>query len=311
MERYQEQAWDCLTEQEQNCLFLNHSQGLSSREAGEIIKVTHYKYLEIKARSEKFFKMFSDYFMKHPSLFRPDVPISMVFRDYLIGSIMKRLPKEDALLYAGDSSWLVSPIKTPQIIKQMERLRSSKDEWDKDLYALIIEFDRWNNYRILPRILQAPTPYKRRSAKKDKIYLQYLHRIPDFKIRAMVDMYWRHGKPDKRYYISMVSTTFPDGYAVVPIKRDKEIIDNLTRNKIYIFEDQLDADEFGLMCKNYFEERATISSAMDFWKRYRELVETAINYRGINNMDFTVGNLDMAYNLKRKPMSEIVKRKRK
>lgn len=308
MEKYQEQAWDCLTQQEQNSLFLNHSQGLSTWEAGEILKVSHYKYLEIKARSEKFFKMFSDYFMKYPSLIRPDSPLSQVFKDYLIGSIIKRLSKEDASLYAGDSSWLLSPVKTPQIIKQMERLKASKNEWDKDLYALIMEFDRWNNHRILPRILQAPTAFKRRSTKKDKVYLRYLHRIPDFKIRAMVDMYWRAGKPEKRYYIAMISETFPDGYAVVPIKRDEQTVTNLTNNKIYIFENQLDAEEFGLMVKNYFENIATISSALDFWKRYRELIESSINYRSINNMDFTVEKLDMAYNLKRKPISELRKR---
>ena len=36
MEPYMEKAWDCLTEQEQNSLFLNLSNGLSARETGEI-----------------------------------------------------------------------------------------------------------------------------------------------------------------------------------------------------------------------------------------------------------------------------------
>lgn len=61
MEPYMEKAWDCLTEQEQNSLFLNLSNGLSARETGEILKVSHYKYLEIKARAEKLFKLFSDF----------------------------------------------------------------------------------------------------------------------------------------------------------------------------------------------------------------------------------------------------------
>ena len=53
MEPYMEKAWDCLTEQEQNSLFLNLSNGLSARETGEILKVSHYKYLEIKARARE------------------------------------------------------------------------------------------------------------------------------------------------------------------------------------------------------------------------------------------------------------------
>ena len=60
MEPYMEKAWDCLTEQEQNSLFLNLSNGLSARETGEILKVSHYKYLEIKARAEKLFKQLSN-----------------------------------------------------------------------------------------------------------------------------------------------------------------------------------------------------------------------------------------------------------
>ena len=61
METYQEKAWSCLTKQEQDSLFLNISQGLSTRRTGEVLHITHYKYLELKARAEKFFKMFSDY----------------------------------------------------------------------------------------------------------------------------------------------------------------------------------------------------------------------------------------------------------
>ena len=307
MEKYQEQAWDCLTPQEQNCLFLNHSQGLSTREAGEILKISHYKYLELKARSEKFFKLFSDYFEIHPSLIRIPGPLSERFRDYLYGCILKRLPKEEASIYAGDSSWLLFPVRSNHIIANMKRLKESTDQWDKDLYTLILEFDRWNNFRILPRALQAPSAYKRRTTKKDKVYLAYLHRIPDFKIRAMVDMYWRAGRPDKRYYVAFISTTFPDGYAVVPIKRDEATVSEITKMKIYIFEDQVDADEFGLMVKNYLNDTDDIRESMKFWRRYRELIETSINYRSINNMDFTCGQLDMAYNLKRKPISQIRK----
>ena len=55
MEKNQEMAWDCLTEMEQQSLFLSFSQGLSTREVGEIMKLSHYKFLEVKARAERFF----------------------------------------------------------------------------------------------------------------------------------------------------------------------------------------------------------------------------------------------------------------
>lgn len=310
MTENQEKAWDCLTEQEQQLLFLSFSQGLSSREAGSILKISHYKLLEHKARAERLFKLFSDYFELHPDLIRPGAPLASVFKDYLYGSMMKRLSREESLFYAGDSSWLLRPVNRDQIIKYMGKLKKSEDKWDKDLYALIMEFDRWNNYRILPRILQAPTPFKRRSTKKDKVYLSFLHRIPDYKIRAMVDIFWRHGKPEKRYYCSFISTIFPDGYTVVPIVRKKPVIEEITNTKIYIFEDRFDAEEFGLLVSQYFMNTAEISGAMKFWKRYRELIQNAINYKEINNMDFTCENLEMAYKLKRKPLHQRVKENR-
>lgn len=56
----------------------------------------------------------------------------------------------------------------------MKRLKESEDPWDLDSMRLILEFDRWNNFRILPRMLQQPSAFKRRLNKKDKIYIKYL-----------------------------------------------------------------------------------------------------------------------------------------
>lgn len=310
MESYQEKAYNCLTEVEQNSLFLNLSQGLSTWQISEILKISHYKYLEVKARAEKFFKMFSDYFEKHDSLVSPRSPLDSRFIDYLYGSMIKRLPKEEAVIHSGDSSWLLYPIRNNRIIKNIEWLKESEDEWDKDLYALIMEFDRWNNYRILPRILQAPSAFKRRTTKKDKVYLTYLHKIPDFKIRALVDMYWRAGKPSNRYFVAFISEIFDDGYVVAPIMMDKKIIDELTKTKIYVFKTQLDADEFGLMAKQYFIRTMNSKSGLKFWKPYREIVSRAINYNQINNMDFSCSSLDMAYGLKRRPIKQLSGKKR-
>lgn len=305
MEPYMEKAWDCLTEQEQNSLFLNLSNGLSARETGEILKVSHYKYLEIKARAEKLFKLFSDFFKIHPSLVNPSSPIDLRFADYLFGCMVKRLPKEEAKLHTGDSSFLLTKISNIKIEKWMSVLKQSEDEWDKDLYALIMEFDRWNSYRILPRKLQAPTPYKRRTNKKEKVYIKYLHRIPDFKIRAMVDKYWSNGKPENRYYISIISTLFDGGYSIIPIRKDKDILSEITKMKIYIFSTIMDADIFGVLVKEFFERTKDPKSGLKFWEEYRSVIKTAINYREINNMDFTCSNLDMAYNLKRKSISKL------
>ena len=306
MERQQELAWDCLTEPERTSLMFISGKGLSTWEAGEILKMSHYKYLELKARAEKFFRMFSDYFQLHPSLVNPNSPIEPRFRDYLFGAMVKRLPKEEAKIHSGDSSWLLTSITNSRVIKNMSRLKESTDKWDKDLYALIIEFDRWNNYRILPRILQAPTAYKRRSTKKDKVYLSYLHRIPDFKIRQLITEFWKYGQQDHRYFTVLVSDDiFPgEGYGVMPIKRNEKIIKAITDLKIYIFESPVIADTFGFLVTRYFEKTVDSQGGLKFWREYREIIEKAINYKSINNMDFTCESLDMAYKLRRKKTSK-------
>ena len=224
-------AWDCLTKQEQDSLFLNTGQGLSTRRTGEILGMSHYKYLEMKARAEKFFKMFSDYFYLHPSLIRPGAPLTEAFKDYLYGSILKRLTKDEAVNYAGDSTWILKEFNTKKITVNMERLKASEDPWDIDLYKLIMEFDRWNSFRILPQLLQAPSAYKRRTNKKYKVYLRYLHRIPDFKIRYLLDVYWK--KSGKVRYIALVSSIFEYGYQLVPIDVSDKVTKELTDMKIY------------------------------------------------------------------------------
>lgn len=308
MELHQQLAWDCLTKKEQDSLFLNISQGLSTRRTGEIMGMSHYKYLEMKARAEKFLKMFSDYFYLHPSLIRPGAPLTEAFKDYLYGCILKRLSKEEALNYAGDSAWVLKEFNTKKITVNMERLAKSEDPWDKDLYKLIMEFDRWNNFRILPQLLQAPSAYKRRTNKKYKIYLKYLHRIPDFKIKYILDTFWK--KNGKRRYIALVSNIFQYGYQVVPIGVTKEIFDRLTEMKIYIFEDMGNADDFGIQVSRYFEI-GDPHSGLEFWKTFNELIEKSINYKEINNMSFSVEGLDMAYKLKKRPQSQLMQEGKK
>lgn len=85
MNEAQQKAWSCLIDKEQQSLFLQLSESKSSWEAGEILKLSHYKYLEIRERSEKFFRLFLDFFEKHTSIFRPDCPVrgisKIIWRD--------------------------------------------------------------------------------------------------------------------------------------------------------------------------------------------------------------------------------------
>lgn len=298
MDLQKNKAWTCLSELERKALYLNFSQGLSTRKSGEILGVTHYKYLEIKARAERFFKLFTDYFNKYPDLVNPNSPVSERFRDYLYACILKRMAKSDAVYSVGDSKWLLTQFSNKSIGKDMQLLKDSKEgSWDHDLYKLVVEFDRWNNFRILPREYQAISPFGRRSTKKYKMYVNYLHRIPDKKIFYLIDTLWNSGITNV-YYVVMLSNALDNGYIVMPIK--EKDIPTFSKMRIYAFKDMIDADLYGVLLLQYHERTMTRRDGLLYWKEYREAIEKAVNYAYINNLDFGYFAMDEALGLKRK-----------
>lgn len=316
MNEAQQKAWSCLIDKEQQSLFLQLSESKSSWEAGEILKLSHYKYLEIRERSEKFFRLFSDFFEKHTSIFRPDCPCERNFQDYMEGCLEKRLKRKDASIYTGDSTQLLPKVNSKNIERNMRRLKESDDEWDIDTLRLILEFDRWNNFRILPRMLQQPSAFKRRSNKKDKIYIKYLlNRIPDWMHTKLKERFRYKVKPGKKkYWVALISEDlYTDGYLLLPVRPLEEVVSEFSRFYMYVFETKDDADTFGFMVSKFMIKTGTIKLGQKFWPEYRCCVERAVNYNQVNNIEFNIKKLDMAYNIHthrkpKKPKSTAVER---
>lgn len=311
MEPYQDKAWDILTNNERNSLFLQMSQGQSSWEAGEILNIPHYKYLELKERSVKFFKMFSQYFQEFETLISPNSVVDSKFRDYVEGIIEKRLTREEALKYTGDSALSLKDLSDSVITKNMNRLLDSELKHDNRLYDLIVEFDRWNNRRVLPRELQLPSAYKRRNNKRDKTYIEFISRIPTNKVNALIDIFtYRPRKANKKvYYISLISSEFPDGYYIVPIKPSKETILKISKLSIYIFDDKDKADTFGFIISKFIKSDRTPKVGQQFWVKYREHIKMSVNYDIIKPSEFYYEKLDMAYGLNTSKRSRSRKKK--
>ena len=313
MNESQKKSWDCLLEIEKKSLFLQLSNGKSSWEAGGILKIAHYKYLEIRERSEKFFRMFSDYFEKHESIFRPYSPCEQSFIDYIEGVIEKRMSRKEAAAYTGDSSNLIHKVRVKMITRNINYLKDSEDPWDKDTLALIREFDRWNNFRVLPKMLQQPSAYKRRANKKDKIYIKYLlERVPTWIHQKLIERFrYKVNRPGiKKYWVCLVSDElYPEeGYLLLPVRPNEESITEMSRFYIYIFEDKEDADTFGFMVSKFMDKTSEVKLGQKFWPEYRYVVQKAVNYNQVNNIDFNVKSLDMAYNV-HKPQPKPKKKK--
>lgn len=307
MNKAQQKAWSCLTKVEQQSLFLYTSEGKSSWEAGSMMNISHYKYIEIRERSEKFFRMFADFFEKHNSIFRPDCPCERNFQDFIEGVIEHRLKKRDAVVYTGDSTQQITKVNRKNLIRNMKYLKESEDSWDLDSMRLIFEFDRWNNFRILPSIIQQPSAFKRRLNKKDKIYIKYLlERIPTWVLEKLKERFYYKVKPSKKkWWVALISPDlYTDGYYLLPIRPEEEVLKEMSRFYIYVFDDKEDADTFGYLVTSFYERTAKVIAGQRFWPEYRYLVQKAINYNAVNNIEFNVKRLDNAYNIKPKRKSK-------
>lgn len=298
MNEAQQKAWDCLLEIERQSLFLRLSYGKSSWEVGTILKLSHYKYIELRSRSEKFFRMFTDFFTKHPSIFRPQCPCDDRFKDYIEAVIEKRMTRVQASDMMGDSSQCIPKVRAKVITKNMAHLKESEDPWDIDTLILIGEFDRWNNTRILPRMLQQPSPYKRRSNKKDKIYINYLiNRVPEWIHERIIERFRYKAKPSirKRWVCLISQELYIDGYILLPVRPSDEVVKEMNRFYMYVFDDKDDADTFGFMVSKFIFKTKGVKLGQKFWPEYRYLVQKAVNYNDVNNIYFNIKSLDMAY----------------
>lgn len=287
-------AWNCLTKEEQQSLSLTISYGKSSWEVGEIMGITHYKYLELKERAERLFRLFHDFFSIRSNIFRPNSPLDQRFKDYVEGCVERRVTKKKYKETFGDSALYVTTLRTKFLVNKFTTLSQSEDLWDIDTYKLIQEFDRWNNWRILPRKLQQPSAYKRRNNRRDIFYLKYMCNISSERVQNLIDKYWWKGK-DKYYVVVFDYERFDNGYQIVPINTKESTLSDMTRLFIYVFEDRDIADVYGYLVIEFQYGKKSAKKGQAFWPNYRQNISQAINYKGVNNMDFYAEKLDFAY----------------
>lgn len=297
----QKKAWEWLLPKEQNSLYLTLGTGKSSWEVGEMMKLSHYKYLEIKERAEVFLKLFTDFLSKHEDVFRWDGPCTEDFKEFILACICDRKSIKEAKMYTGDSANLLSEITSNLIIKNINRLKDSEDPWDKDTLELILEFDRWNNFRILPKILQRPSAYKRRLNKKHKIYINYLldrKKMPNWLLKRIEERF--KCSPHRKsniYWICLISDSLykKDGYKVIPVEGTEELLSEMNKFYIYVFKEKDQADSFGFSVSNYRIKTSHVKLGQKFWPEYRLSVEAAVNYNQVNNLIFDVNSMKKSY----------------
>src|SRR5580698_555761 len=143
MMKFNKKAFKLLKKDEREALSLKNLQGKSSWQGGEVLKKSHYKYLEITTRAEKFFELFNQHYNLYTDLIPYGVKIDKDFKHYLSLTIEQRLKVGDAIKLIPNPLYQTNKTREPLIIKGVLSLKRSKSVHEQNLYNAIMEFDRY------------------------------------------------------------------------------------------------------------------------------------------------------------------------
>lgn len=293
MNEYEERAWSILDEMERSVLILNLTHGKSIREVGSILKKPHYRCLQVKERAESLFKLMINHYSNYGSLFSPNSPTNKEFRSYIESLIEDRSTIKEAHCKSETANLMIPRLRERYIIKNMEYLGLSHDEWDKSTHNIILEFDRYNNFRILPKVLQRVSPFKRKYTKDMLRYLEGMTNHNDVRLDYLLSLVGKTKKEETCIYVVLFSyERFDFGYKVLPIYFKNKNLNIFKENKYYLWDDIENADYFGTVVANFMYKEKNSGIAQKFWGKYREHIKLAINYKEVNNIQIGEYNIE-------------------
>lgn len=296
-EKINPDAWDILNLDERTALSLSLGHGKSTWESGEIMSKAHFKYLEIQKRSRKYLEIFTNHFEKYEGLFPEEVSpyLSFAFKEYLTLTIIERKHISKATRKMESHSYSMANKRNKLIIEQIDILKKLNTEESLDLYGLIMDFDRWNNFRILPVEIQEPSAFKRRNKARDAKHLRKILSLPKYSVFRIIDKYHYEGKY-RKFYLVLISDHLITKYQVIPFKQNQAAIKELSSIGLFIFSDRAKADQFGELVSGYFISNVkNCKTGQKFWPEFRELSRQAYNYNELQNIHKSRTYLDQAF----------------
>ena len=287
-------AWSLLREEEKSSLYLQLGLEKSSWQGGEILKKSHYKYLEIKDRASKFLRLFTDHFeLTGGILIPPNVDISEEFALYLEGAIMERLTIKEIRALKPLKKFIRNKYRNKAIVAEMKLLRDSPKKVNNYMYGIIQDFDKWNNFRILPREIREPSAFKRRQKTRHKKHLLTYINLKEVVVDHICELYEIKETPIKLkfgYILLVCNKTKPGNLGItreirlVRILINKTTMAKMSQWRIYIFLKR-DIDEFRALIEDYLAQSVkSPAHGLSFWPKYRAIIEKATNYNEVANL---------------------------
>lgn len=292
-------AWMVLTEDEQLSLRLNLGLKKSTWKSGEIMRKSHYKLIEIKDRAKKFLKIFQYHFDEYGQLIPEGIRISADLKEYFELTIIKRMSVSKAVQEIDNPLYRHISSRDSLMISEITPWKNSIKIPERDFYNLVMEFDRWNNFRIIPRPLQEPSAFKRRDKNKLKKHLKIGTSLPRLAFKIIKKRFTHTSRHEiNEAYLSLITVMNKKGVRkteVIRICANKENVDELSKASLYLFPSLRLAEEYGELVLNFIDknERHCIDG-LKFWPLYRALIQRAINYGQIQNITPSRKNLEFS-----------------
>jgi hypothetical protein len=278
-----QKAWKILTEDEQLALTLKHGHNKSSWEAGEVIGRAHYKYLEVEARAKHFLKMFTEHFLLYDEVIPEWLDLDDRVRKYFKILMVRRRTVIEAVDLISDDYFSIKTFREKLVVEAIEKMYNSLDAAEKNIAQLIVDFDRWNNFRILPREIQEPSAFKRRNKNADIRNIKNLLTLHTYAVEQLIKRYNSKKPGVKVIYVPIFSQYVEPEDSIMRVKLNEDTIANLSKVGLYCFSRVEHAQDFYEMIKEYDFSRKgkNCKYGQKFWPRFRLLTKQSLNYNAI------------------------------
>lgn len=284
------QAWGYLLADEKMALSLQFGMDKSSWESGEIMNRSHYKYLEIKYRAEHFLKMFTEHLSLFDELFPKYITGDKIAIQYFRLCIESRKKPMRAMEMLEDQFGTVhKKVLNERITKVLKEWDKCDNAYNKTTLELVKEFDRWNNFRILPKEIQEPSAFKRRIKNSYKKQIRVIQSIHPIALQKLIKLFQTQGSPSVWIPFLMPQ---PEIYKMKINKTSMGIFNSLG---IYTFKDKEIALQYINGINLYIlKGKKECIDGLDFWPKYREHIKMAYNYHEVMKITSSRKHLQLA-----------------
>lgn len=276
MEAHQQRAYDYLFEKEQTILSLIVINERSFKEVAAIMDISPYKVKEIYFRAKKFFVMFSEHFEIYDTIFPKSLNFSRTFLKYVEQLLLRKADlmgnpefRELSMLKVRTRFWV-------DLIQILESVPINSNPHFAAALNLLMEFDKWNERRILPKAFQKPSGFDRRRLKVFKKLKDTITGISDIGLQYIKNKF---ENLEGKVFTVIVNSKGPE---IVPFVLNTSSFLYFTKNGLLIFDSRSRATELGTLIFTFSKlEGKTTHSAYRFWSEYRVLIFYAINIEEI------------------------------